>query len=348
MPSLLSDLKPCLMMSPLTVSHFLAPGHEFDVVIFDEASQVPPQDAINCIYRGRQLIVAGDGRQLPPTPFFQVSELDDSWRDDVDETAEDMESVLDSSEALLPEHSLRWHYRSRHERLIAFSNQHVYDDSLVTFPSADHLSERMGIRFRYVPDGIYDRGKTSTNRIEARAVAERVVTHLKSGRHSVGVITFNLAQANAVSEELDRLRIEHPELERHFAGDRLDAVFVKHLESVQGDERDVVIFSIGYGRDRDGKFTMNFGPLNKDGGYRRLNVAVTRARELVEVVSSVQGSRLLALRYGKSRCDAAPRVSAVRRNAWLVGGRGRSERRRGRIRISRRGGDWRGYSRARL
>jgi len=290
MPSLLSDLKPCLMMSPLTVSHFLAPGHEFDVVIFDEASQVPPQDAINCIYRGRQLIVAGDGRQLPPTPFFQVSELDDSWRDDADETTEDMESVLDSSEALLPEHSLRWHYRSRHEQLIAFSNQHVYDGSLVTFPSADHLSEHKGIRFRYIPDGIYDRGKTSTNRIEARAVAERVVTHLKSGRHSVGVITFNLAQANAVSEELDRLRIEHPELERHFAGDRLDAVFVKHLESVQGDERDVVIFSIGYGRDRDGKFTMTFGPLNKDGGYRRLNVAVTRARELVEVVSSVRAA----------------------------------------------------------
>lgn len=290
MPSLLSDLKPCLMMSPLTVSHFLAPGHEYDVVIFDEASQVPPQDAINCIYRGRQLIVAGDGRQLPPTPFFQVSELDDSWQDDGEETTEDMESVLDSSEALLPEHSLRWHYRSRHEQLIAFSNQHVYDGSLVTFPSADHHSEHKGVRFRFVPDGIYDRGKTSTNRVEARAVAERVVTHLKSGRHSVGVITFNLAQSNAVSEELDRLRIENPELERHFAGDRLDAVFVKHLESVQGDERDVVIFSIGYGRGSDGKFTMNFGPLNKDGGYRRLNVAVTRARELVEVVSSVRAA----------------------------------------------------------
>jgi hypothetical protein len=289
-PSLLSDLKPCLMMSPLTVSHFLAPTHVFDLVIFDEASQVPPQDAINCVYRGRQVIVAGDGRQLPPTPFFQVAELEDAWSDEVEETTEDMESILDSCEALLPEHSLRWHYRSRHKHLIAFSNQHVYDDSLLTFPSADHFSKRKGVRFTYVPDGLYERGRSSTNRVEARVVAERVISHLREGMGSVGVITFNLAQANVVSEELDRLRIEHPDLEPHFSGDRLDAVFVKHLESVQGDERDLIVFSIGYGRDADGKFTMNFGPLNKEGGYRRLNVAVTRARDLVEVVSSVHAA----------------------------------------------------------
>ncbi len=205
-PTLLSDLKPCLMMSPLTVSHFLAPTHTFDLVIFDEASQVPPQDAINCVYRGKQLIVAGDGRQLPPTPFFQVAELDDAWRDDLEETTEDMESILDSCEALLPEHSLRWHYRSRHEHLIAFSNEHVYDGSLLTFPSADHFSAKKGVRFTYVPDGVYDRGRSSTNRPEAQVVAERVIAHLQADTRSVGVITFNLAQANAVSEELDRLR----------------------------------------------------------------------------------------------------------------------------------------------
>jgi hypothetical protein len=313
-PNLLSELKPCLMMSPLTVSHFLAPTHHFDLVIFDEASQVPPQDAINCIYRGDQLVVAGDSKQLPPTPFFQVAEAEEAWSEDADEMTEDMESILDSCEALLPQHPLRWHYRSRHEDLIAFSNHHVYDRSLLTFPSADAFSASKGVSFIHVPDGIYDRGKSSTNRREAQVVADRVIHHLREGRHSVGVITFNLAQSNAVSEELDRLRIENPELEEHFAGDRLDAVFVKHLESVQGDERDVIVFSVGYGKDLDGKFYMNFGPLNKDGGYRRLNVAVTRGRDLVEVVSSVRaadfslsenasrGARLLQeyIRYAES------------------------------------------------
>jgi Protein of unknown function (DUF4011)/REase_MTES_1575/AAA domain/Protein of unknown function (DUF3320) len=289
-PSLLSELKPCLMMSPLTVSHFLSPQHEFDLVIFDEASQVPPQDAINCIYRGKQLIVAGDSRQLPPTPFFQVAEAEEVWSDAEDEVAEDMESILDSCEALLPQHPLRWHYRSRHEHLIAFSNAHVYNETLHTFPSADAFSPWKGISFINVPDGIYDRGKTKTNRREARVVAQRVISHLSGGRRSVGVIAFNTQQANAIDEELDRLRIEHPELESYFAGDRLDRVFVKHLESVQGDERDVIVFSVGFGRDADGKFTMNFGPINKEGGYRRLNVAVTRARDLVEVVSSVRAA----------------------------------------------------------
>jgi hypothetical protein len=289
-PNVLSELKPCLMMSPLTVSHFLAPTHHFDLVIFDEASQVPPQDAINCIYRGDQLVVAGDSKQLPPTPFFQVAEAEETWSEDDNETTEDMESILDSCQALLPLHSLLWHYRSRHESLIAFSNNHVYDGALLTFPSADSFSVSKGVRFIHVPDGIYDRGRSSTNRREAQVVAERVMSHLREGRHSVGVITFNLAQANAVSEELDRLRIENPDLEEHFAGDRLEAVFVKHLESVQGDERDVIVFSVGYGRDVEGKFYMNFGPLNKEGGYRRLNVAVTRGRDLVEVISSVRAA----------------------------------------------------------
>jgi Protein of unknown function (DUF4011)/REase_MTES_1575/AAA domain len=299
-PGLLSDLKPCLMMSPLTVSHFLAPTHSFDIVVFDEASQVPPQDAVNCVYRGKQLIVAGDGRQLPPTPFFQVAELEDAWREDSDEPTEDMESILDSCEALLPEHSLRWHYRSRHEHLIAFSNEHIYDRSLLTFPSADHHSPTKGVRFTHVPDGVYERGRTAANRPEARVVAERVIAHLQQSPRSVGVIAFNLAQSNAISEELDRLRIEHPDLEPRFAGDRLDAVFVKHLESVQGDERDVIIFSVGYGPDKDGRFTMNFGPLNKEGGFRRLNVAITRARDLVELVSSVRAADF-------NLSDSAPR-----------------------------------------
>ena len=278
------------MMSPLTVSHFLAPEHTFDLIVFDEASQVPPQDAVNCIYRGRQLVVAGDSKQLPPTPFFQVAELDELSSDEEESRSEeDMESVLDSCGALLPSHSLRWHYRSRSEPLIAFSNQHIYSDSLVTFPSPDGGSAQRGVTFTYVPDGQYDRGRSASNRREAQVVADRVKHYLTDGTgRSVGVIAFNTAQANAIAEELDALRIREPSLEERFRGDRLDAVFVKHLEGVQGDERDVIVFSVGYGPDAEGRFLMNFGPLNKEGGERRLNVAVTRARERVDLVSSVR------------------------------------------------------------
>jgi hypothetical protein len=288
-PNLLSDLKPCLMMSPLTVSHFLSPDHSFDLVVFDEASQVPPQDAINCIYRGEQIIVAGDSKQLPPTPFFQVAELDEMSPDAEDAiTEEDMESILDACDALLPSHALQWHYRSKSEPLIAFSNRHIYNDELLTFPSAERGSPRLGVGFVFVSDGVYDRGRTATNRREAEVVARRVMEHLLDGSgRSLGVIAFNTTQANAIAEELDLLKIEHPELESQFRGDRLDAVFVKHLEAVQGDERDVIIFSVGYGRDKNGRFLANFGPLNKDGGQRRLNVAITRARERCEVVASV-------------------------------------------------------------
>ncbi len=289
-PTLLSDLKPCLMMSPLTVSHFLSPQHTFDLVVFDEASQVPPQDAVNCIYRGTQLVVAGDSKQLPPTPFFQIAELDElAPEEEDDSTQEDMESILDSCEALLPSHGLRWHYRSRSEPLIAFSNRHIYDGSLVTFPSIQQSPERMGVGFVHVADGVYDRGRSASNRREAQVAASRVMHHLTDGtQRSVGVIAFNSAQANAIAEELDLLKVRHPDLERHFRGDRLDGVFVKHLEAVQGDERDVIVFSVGYGFDASGKFTTNFGPLNKEGGQRRLNVAVTRARERLELVSSVR------------------------------------------------------------
>lgn len=290
-PTLLSELKPCLMMSPLTVSHFLAPDHTFDLVIFDEASQVAPQDAVNCIYRGAQLIVAGDPKQLPPTAFFATAEVDELGPEEEEQrTHEDMESILDSCEAaLFPQHLLRWHYRSRSESLIAFSNQNIYKNDLVTFPSIESRSDRMGVGFIHVPDGIYDRGRTTINRREAQVAAERVMHHLLDGtKRSVGVIAFNIAQAGAIDEELDLLKVQHPELEEHFSGNRLDAVFVKHLEAVQGDERDVIVFSVGFARDAHGIFTANFGPLTKDGGERRLNVAVTRARERVDLVSSVR------------------------------------------------------------
>jgi len=292
LPELLPRLKPCLMMSPLSVSHFLTPEHRFDLIIFDEASQVPPEDAINCIYRGQQLIVAGDDKQLPPTAFFQRTEQEDeSYDEEAEATEEVMDSVLEAAAPLLQAHSLRWHYRSRHEHLISFSNHHLYSNSLVTFPSPEQSSPRLGVALTHVPDGVYDRGKSGTNRVEAARVVERLTDYLLDGSdRSIGVIAFSVAQADAIRDELERAKRDRPELEAFFSGDRLTDVFVKNLESVQGDERDVILFSVGYGKDSSGRFTMNLGPLTGENGHRRLNVAVTRARERVEVVTSVLGT----------------------------------------------------------
>jgi hypothetical protein len=280
------------MMSPLTVSHYLSPDHHFDLAVFDEASQITPWDAINCIYRADQLIVAGDPKQLPPTPFFQLADPESYELDEDEDSVEEvMESILDASETLLPSESLRWHYRSRHEHLISFSNHHFYRNKLVTFPAPALESDRLGVRLLHVDDGVYDRARSRTNRAEAVRVAQRVIEHLReTPRRSIGVVAFSVSQADAILDELDRLRKANPDLEHHFGGDRLENVFVKNLESVQGDERDVMIFSIGYAFDEHGKFHMGFGPLNKDGGHRRLNVAVTRAREQVDVVASVRAS----------------------------------------------------------
>lgn len=291
-PELLPALKPCLMMSPLTVSHYLSGDHQFDLVIFDEASQVPPWDAINCIYRGEQLVVAGDSKQLPPTAFFEVTGSDAEDQEDDEEAPEEMmESILDSCEAILPSESLRWHYRSRHESLIAFSNHNIYNNRLVTFPSPVRNSDRLGVHLINVPDGVYDRARSRTNRVEARRVAERVIEHLQSNpERSIGVVAFSSAQAEAILDALDGVRALHPEFESHFKEDRLNGIFVKNLETVQGDERDVMILSVGYGRDIHNKFAMQFGPLGKDAGHRRLNVAITRAREQVDVVTSVLAS----------------------------------------------------------
>lgn len=286
---LLPTLKPCMMMSPLSVSHYLSPDHHFDLVIFDEASQVTPWDAVNCIYRGDQLIVAGDSKQLPPTSFFERGMVDDEGSDEDELTEEVMESILGSCEALLPSETLRWHYRSQHEHLIAYSNHHFYSNRLVTFPAPVLESSRLGVHFHHVEDGIYDRGRSRTNRVEARVVAERVISHLRDDSdRSIGVVTFSAAQTEAVLDELEKARMANPDLEEFFTDNRLDGVFVKNLEAVQGDERDVIVFSVGYAYDEHGKFTMAFGPLTSDAGPRRLNVAVTRARQQVEVVSSVR------------------------------------------------------------
>jgi very-short-patch-repair endonuclease len=279
------SIKPCFMMSPLSVSQFIPSDWRFDVVIFDEASQVPPADAINCVYRGNQLIIAGDDKQLPPTSFFMQSMDDDEYDE---EDYADFESVLGLCKAsnVLAALPLRWHYRSRHEDLIAFSNHQFYEGDLVTYPGAEVTGPTLGVEL-YRVNGIYRRGTRRDNVEEARFVAQRVIHHAQEHPDlSIGVVALSSAQAEAIEDAVDQLRREHPKLERRFAADRLDGFFVKNLENVQGDDRDLIIISLGYGPDEAGKFTMNFGPINRSGGWRRLNVAVTRARRRVEVVSS--------------------------------------------------------------
>lgn len=281
------DITPCLMMSPLTVSMFLPPDLTFDVVVFDEASQVKPADAINCIYRGRALIVAGDQKQLPPTSFFdRVADEDEDWNE---EEPDSFQSLLDMCKASgrMRELPLRWHYRSRHEDLIAFSNRKFYDGELVTFPGAHIEDNNTGVAF-FKADGVYDRGGRRNNRIEAELVAQRVVHHFRTRPNlTLGVVAMSREQADAIEGAVDRALSRHPELRSKVSSDnRLDGFFVKNLETVQGDERDVIILSVGYGPTSDGKFHKNFGPLNRPDGYRRLNVAITRAKHRVEVVAS--------------------------------------------------------------
>jgi very-short-patch-repair endonuclease len=290
-------LKPCFMMSPLTVSQFVPPSLHFDAVIFDEASQVRPSDAINCIYRGSQLIVAGDDKQLPPTSFFEAVSVDgdDEWEED---QFEEFESILKlgKGSAGLRELPLKWHYRSQHEDLIAYSNYSFYDGRLVTFPGAASEAGDLGVKFFPVADGIYRRGTARDNPKEAEIVVDRVLHWARYSLENptkavtLGVVAFSEAQANAIEVALDRRRRDLAELDPFFAEDRLDGFFVKNLENVQGDERDVMVFSVGYGRDENGRLTMNFGPLNREGGERRLNVAITRARRRVELVASITGT----------------------------------------------------------
>lgn len=290
-------LKPCFLMSPLTVSQFLPPPLRFDAVIFDEASQVRPCDAINCVYRGKQLVIAGDDKQLPPTSFFEAVSVDgdDEWEED---QFEDFESIikLGKGSGGLRELPLRWHYRSQHEDLIAYSNFSFYDGRLVTFPGSTAEAGDLGVKLFHVPNAVYRRGTARDNPKEAEVVVDRVLHWAKHSLNNpsqaltLGVVAFSEAQAEAIEVALDRRRQRLPELDAFFADNRLDGFFVKNLENVQGDERDVMIFSVGYGRDEVGKLTMNFGPLNREGGERRLNVAITRARRRVELVASVTGT----------------------------------------------------------
>jgi hypothetical protein len=286
-PDLLGLLKPCLLMSPLSVSQFLdADVARFDLVIFDEASQIRTEDAVGAVLRGKALIVVGDNKQLPPTSFFLTGEGDLEAEDA--EAPDNFESILDAASAAgLPARMLRWHYRSRDEALITFSNAHFYGGRLATFPSAA-AAEARGVSFEHVADGVYDRQGSRTNLAEARRVADLVCGRLQAApERSLGVVAFSQAQQLAILHELERRRAADPSLDGLFDEGRDEAFFVKNLENVQGDERDIMIVSVGYGRDAAGRLLMNFGPLNQQGGERRLNVAITRAREQLTLVSSL-------------------------------------------------------------
>lgn len=283
---LVQRIKPCFLMSPLSVSTFLAPGSaHFDVVVFDEASQIFPQDAIGAIYRANQLIVVGDSKQMPPSNFFNASaEVEGSDEETGDVT--DFESILDLCSTSMQQLRLRWHYRSRYEQLITFSNKNFYDNDLVTFPSAKANAPGIGVDYYHV-DGIFDR-KSHTNRKEAEFIVDLIYQNIeKYPNRSLGVVAFSVAQQDLIDKLLSRRRQNTPEKEFFFKKDGNEPFFIKNLETVQGDERDTIIFSIAYGIDAQGRLLHNFGPLNRVGGERRLNVAVTRAKCNVQLVSSM-------------------------------------------------------------
>ncbi|MEY3458665.1 MAG: hypothetical protein RL215_1822, partial [Planctomycetota bacterium] len=298
MPETFAKLAPCVLMSPLSIAQYLPANQQlFDIVIFDEASQITTWDAIGAIARGRQTIIVGDPKQLPPTSFFSRAEPDQD-SPEIEDYERDLESILDEARASgLPTLQLSWHYRSQHESLIAFSNWHYYENKLLTFPSA--VTRDQAVKFRFVPNGIFDRGGSRTNRIEADAVIADAVQRMldwlrlpEEQRPTLGLITFNQPQQKLLEDLFDKAREQHPELEWFFDDARVAPTIVKNLENVQGDERDVILFSIAFGFDQTGRLTRNFGALNRDGGQRRLNVAVTRARQEMIVYSSFRAEQL--------------------------------------------------------
>lgn len=280
---LVQTLKPCFLMSPLSVSTFLSKNMKFDLVVFDEASQIFPQDAIGAIYRGKQLIVVGDSKQMPPSNFFTSMAVSD---DDEEEDVCDFESILDLCSTTLPQKRLKWHYRSRYEPLISFSNKNFYENDLVTFPSAKKNESGAGVDYFYV-DGVFDR-KSKTNRIEAEYIVDLVFKNIEEHPHrSLGVVAFSISQQALIDKLIFKRRLQDPTKEFFFKSDKAEPFFVKNLETVQGDERDTIIFSVAYGKDEQDKLLLNFGPINRVGGERRLNVAVTRAKYNVQLVSSM-------------------------------------------------------------
>jgi hypothetical protein len=290
----IQSIKPVFMMSPISIAQFLPPGVvEFDLLLIDEASQVQPVDAFGAVAIASQAVVVGDSKQLPPTSFFDRATADEGDEPDEEDESEtraaDLESILGMYCARnVPQRMLRWHYRSRHHSLIAYSNHAFYDDELFVVPSPGEPRPNEGLRFHFVENGCYERGRSRTNRIEAQTVAKAVMQHAKTQPdRSLGVGAFSVAQRDAILDELELLRRQDATCEAFFVLESPEPFFVKNLENIQGDERDCIFISVGYGKDESGYMSMFFGPLSQQGGERRLNVLISRARESCTVFSSI-------------------------------------------------------------
>lgn len=296
LPTLIPRLCPCMLMSPMSVAQYIdLKGDKFDLVIFDEASQMSTSEAVGAIARGKSLIVVGDPKQMPPTSFFSSTNVCEE-----EAAIDDMESILEDCRTLeIPALQLSWHYRSHHESLIAFSNNEYYDGSLITFPSIDDRRTKV----HYVPvKGTYEKGGRRQNKSEAEAIVREIRRRLLDSelrRLSIGVIAFSVMQQSLIEDMLQDMLDKNTQL-RVASEAMYEPIFVKNLENVQGDERDVILFSIGYGPDKNGKVSMNFGPLNNSGGERRLNVAVSRAREEMYIFSTLRSADI-DLRRSKAR-----------------------------------------------
>ena len=303
-------LKPVFLMSPLSVSQFLPPGRiEFDLVVVDEASQVPPEEALGVLARGRQMVVVGDAKQLPPTNFFKmVADGDDDGQETDAEPVlgrtQDFESILTLASARgTGERMLKWHYRSKHPSLIALSNKACYGGGLLLPPSPVLHGDNLGLSLVKTPPGNYDRGGTGRNLAEADLIAAAVENHLsKWPERSLGLASFSVAQRDALE---DALRVRGILIQAEGFAPKDERLFIKNLESVQGDERDVIFISIGYGRDAHNQMSQGFGPLSNDGGERRLNVLASRARLQCVVFSSISAGDISA--------DAKPRGTRMLR-----------------------------------
>lgn len=282
-PHVLTRLCPCMLMSPISAAQYLKAENDlFDIVIFDEASQLPTCKAVGVLARGKNAVIVGDPNQMPPTSFFAGNTVDE---DNLD--IEDLDSILDDCLALgMPSAYLHWHYRSRHESLIAFSNQEFYENSMLTFPSVNDRERRVNL---VKADGFFDRGKGRVNEGEAKAIVAEIRRRYEDPERrnqTIGIVTFNISQQTLIEDLLQE------EYQKDAAFDKWanvgeETLFVKNLENVQGDERDVILFSIAFGPDAEGKLSLNFGPLNKDGGWKRLNVAVSRARTEMMVFTTM-------------------------------------------------------------
>lgn len=284
--NIIQDLFPVMLMSPLSIAQYIDPKFpKYDLVIFDEASQIPTDVAIGAVSRAENCIVVGDPKQMPPTTFFGSNNIDE---DNIE--LEDLESLLDDCLAAnFPEKYLQWHYRSQHESLIHFSNRTYYNNQLQTYPSIDSLTSK--VKFENI-NGTYKRGSYRYNEKEAKYIVNKIIEHLKSEtKESIGVITFNIQQQNLIEDLLNEQLSKNKDLDVRNMKSK-EPVFVKNLENVQGDERDIILFSITFGPDETDKMTMNFGPLNNSGGWRRLNVAITRARKEMYVIGSFEPEKI--------------------------------------------------------